>query len=163
MQNRQADTNADRINSFTSLQDNNYNTHFVLYSVYLNELIRSEFCTCHCYINRHYEEDHWIGPTVFLFLRFEMKLSSLFVLLSAFAVQRAWAARSCHMNYGPSGVTECIQLSEYYGYQWATCLTNAYIQQKSNKKHICQYIYATYCWYQCMIEVHDKIPWNSDR
>ena len=85
-----------------------------------------------------------------------MKLSSLFVLLSAFAVQRVWAAQTCDANYGPSGVTECVQLSEYYGYQWATCLTNAYIQQKSNQKHICKYIYATYCWYQCMIEVHDK-------
>ena len=67
---------------------------------------------------------------MFLFLRFEMKLSSLFVLLSAFAVQRVWAAQTCDANYGPSGVTECVQLSEYYGYQWATCLTNAYIQQK---------------------------------
>lgn len=93
---------------------------------------------------------------MFLFLRFEMKLSSLFVLLSAFAVQRVWAAQTCDANYGPSGVTECVLLSEYYGYQWATCLTNAYIQQKSNQKHICKYIYATYCWYQCMIEVHDK-------
>ena len=93
---------------------------------------------------------------MFLFLRFEMKLSSLFVLLSAFAVQRAWAAQRCDVNYGPSGVTECVQLSRYYGYQWATCLTNAYIQQKSNHRHICRYIYARYCWYQCMIEVHNK-------
>ena len=93
---------------------------------------------------------------MFLFLRFEMKLSSLFVLLSAFVVQRAWAAHQCDVNYGPSGVTECVQLSQYYGYQWATCLTNAYIQQKSNHRHICEDTYARYCWYQCMIEVHGK-------
>ena len=89
-----------------------------------------------------------------------MKLSSLFVLLSAFAVQRAWAAQTCDPNYGPSGVTECVMVWPYWGFQWATCLTNAYIQQKSNKKHICRdHLRGTstkYCWYQCMIEVHGK-------
>ena len=84
-----------------------------------------------------------------------MKLSSLFVLLSAIALQRAWA-QLCNVHYGPSGVTECVKLSGYYGYQWATCLTNAYIQQKSNQKHVCRNIYATYCWYQCMVEVYSK-------
>ena len=84
-----------------------------------------------------------------------MKLSSLFVLLSAFALQRAWA-QLCNVHYGPSGVTECVKLSGYYGYQWATCLTNAYIQQKSNQKHICRNVFATYCWYQCMVEVYSK-------
>ena len=86
-----------------------------------------------------------------------MKLSSLFVLLSAFAVQRVWAAQTCDANYGPSGATECVHNWYYLGYQWATCLSNAYVQQKTNKKHSCEY---TYCWYQCMLEMHD-IPWGQ--
>ncbi|KXJ11702.1 uncharacterized protein LOC110243329 [Exaiptasia diaphana] len=63
----------------------------------------------------------------------------------------------CDPNYGPAGTTECVSFKLYYNqYQWATCLTNKYIQQKSNHKHICINRYATYCYYQCMIEVHNK-------
>ena len=77
-----------------------------------------------------------------------------FLLL--FVVQSGWATE-CDENVGPPGPTECIQLLRYNSqYQWATCLSNAYIQQKSGHKHICMNRYATYCWYQCMIEVHNK-------
>ena len=73
-----------------------------------------------------------------------------------FVVQSAWAAQ-CNKDIGPPGPTECVQLPQYYNqYQWATCLSNAYIQQKSGHKHICVNRVATYCWYQCMIEVHGK-------
>lgn len=82
-------------------------------------------------------------------------LSGLFVLLFL-AIQRGFAAE-CNRNSGPSGVTGCVQIWIYNNqYQWATCLTNAYIQQKSGHKHICVDNYAKYCWYQCMIEVHNK-------
>ena len=84
-----------------------------------------------------------------------MKLSSLLVLLS-FAVHRAWT-QQCNIFSGPSGNTECVRVRGYFGYQWATCLTNAYIQQKSNKRHICSIRFARFCWYQCMIEVHNRV------
>ena len=71
-------------------------------------------------------------------------------------VQGGWAIQ-CDAYVGPPGPTECIQLARYNNeYQWATCLSNAYIQQKSGHKHICVNRYATYCWYQCMIEVHNE-------
>ena len=77
-----------------------------------------------------------------------------FLLL--FVVQSGWATQ-CDENVGPAGPTDCIQIERYNNeYQWATCLSNAYIQQKSGHKHICVNRYATYCWYQCMIEVHNK-------
>ncbi|KAJ7388473.1 hypothetical protein OS493_037383 [Desmophyllum pertusum] len=77
--------------------------------------------------------------------------------------QSGWTAQ-CDSDSGPSGTTECIQIWRYNNqYQWATCLTNAYIQQKSSHKHACEDRYATYCWYQCMIEVYNKKLWLSDR
>lgn len=64
-----------------------------------------------------------------------------FLLL--FVVQSGWATE-CDANVGPPGPTECIQLPHYNNqYQWATCLSNAYIQQKSGHKHICRNRYAT--------------------
>ena len=71
-------------------------------------------------------------------------------------LRNAWATQ-CDENAGPAGSTDCIQLPRYINqYQWATCLSNAYIQQKSGHKHVCVNRHATYCWYQCMIEVHNK-------
>ena len=85
-------------------------------------------------------------------------MKSIFVLLFLATVQRGWAnLYKCNKTSGPSGVTECIVISRYnYQYQWATCLTNAYIQQKSGHKHFCIDRNAKYCWYQCMLEVHNK-------
>ena len=79
---------------------------------------------------------------------------SLFALLVF--VQHGWAAQ-CDKDTGPSGATGCIQISRYNNqYQWATCLTDAYIQQKSGHKYDCLDRSRTYCWYQCMLEVHNK-------
>ena len=82
-----------------------------------------------------------------------MKL--LFALLFV-TVKSGWSGQ-CDRNYGPAGVTGCIRLPRYNNqYQWATCLTDAYIKQKSRHKHLCLDRTTTYCWYQCMIEVHNK-------
>ena len=78
------------------------------------------------------------------------------VLALLFFVQQAWT-QSCHPLFGPSGTTACVQISSYNNqYQWATCLTDSYILQKSFQRHTCISPYAIYCWYQCMLEVHDK-------
>ena len=80
----------------------------------------------------------------------------VFTFLLFFVVQSGWATQ-CDRNVGPSGPNQCVPLRQYYNkYQWATCLTNTYIQQQSGHKHICVDRSATYCWYQCMIEVHNK-------
>ena len=58
----------------------------------------------------------------------------------------------CDRQSGPAGVTECfLGLPFYSEHQCGTCLTNAYIIQKSGGRHICR-DNATYCYYQCMIE-----------
>ena len=58
----------------------------------------------------------------------------------------------CDRQTGPAGVTECFLGTPYYSeFQCGTCLTNAYIMQKSGGKHICR-DNAAYCYYQCMIE-----------
>ncbi len=81
----------------------------------------------------------------------------MLTFLLLFLVNSRGAAKRCHRDFGPSGATECVDMPQYYGkYQWATCLTNAYIQQKSGHKHVCVDRSATYCWYQCMLELHGK-------
>ena len=65
----------------------------------------------------------------------------------------------CSESVGPSGLTECVELSPWHTrgqYQWATCITDVYMQQKSGRRHQCINRQVTYCWYQCMLEVHDK-------
>ena len=44
-----------------------------------------------------------------------------------------WASQ-CGKDSGPSGVAEYVQLANYNRYQWSTCLTNTYIQQKKVDK-----------------------------
>jgi len=59
----------------------------------------------------------------------------------------------CDRNRGPSGLTQCFLETPYYSkYQCGTCLTDAYIRQRSKGKHACRDRTATYCYYQCMIE-----------
>ncbi|XP_063401949.1 uncharacterized protein LOC134686203 [Mytilus trossulus] len=62
----------------------------------------------------------------------------------------------CDRDTGPSGVTECFQSTTYYNaYQWGTCLTDVYIKEKTKGKYQCSDRSRTYCYYQCMIELHD--------
>ena len=78
------------------------------------------------------------------------------VLVLLFFLQQA-CTQSCNLFFGPSGTTACVQIDSYNNqYQWATCLTDSYILQKSFQRHACIYQFANYCWYQCMLEVHDK-------
>jgi hypothetical protein len=66
------------------------------------------------------------------------------------------ARGACSKWTGPSCSTECVLLEPYYNkYQWATCLTDTYIKTFSKGDHHCRDSTATYCWYQCMVEVHD--------
>ena len=61
----------------------------------------------------------------------------------------------CDRRTGPAGVTECFLGTPYYSaFQCGTCLTNAYIIQKSGGRHICREN-ASYCYYQCMIETYN--------
>jgi len=58
----------------------------------------------------------------------------------------------CDRRKGPAGVTECFLGTPFYSqFQCGTCLTNAYIMQKSGGRHICREN-ASFCYYQCMIE-----------
>ena len=80
--------------------------------------------------------------------------SLTFMLL--LVVELGWAAQ-CDKWSRPAGTVECVQLRSYNNeYQWGTCVTDAYMKQKSNQKHQCIDRTATYCWYQCMLEVHNK-------
>ena len=77
-----------------------------------------------------------------------------FILLLVVGLE--WAAQ-CDEWSGPAGTVECIQIQRYNNeYQWATCLTDVYIKQKSNQKHLCLDRTASYCWYRCMPEEYNK-------
>lgn len=62
----------------------------------------------------------------------------------------------CDKNSGPVGSYECVLLKPAYSqYQWAYCKTETYIQLKSKGRHRCKDRSATYCYYQCNIEVNE--------
>ncbi|XP_041358957.1 uncharacterized protein LOC121375528 [Gigantopelta aegis] len=63
---------------------------------------------------------------------------------------------SCNKYVGPSGSVDCFKIPRYTKYQWGTCLTDSYIQQKSGGRHRCEDPTATYCYYQCMLETHGQ-------
>ncbi|KAL9982549.1 hypothetical protein ACROYT_G004606, partial [Oculina patagonica] len=84
----------------------------------------------------------------------------MLTFLLLYVVQSGLAAQ-CDRDVGPAGPAECVHLPRYGNqYQWATCVTNAYMQQQSGHKHVCVDRSATYCWYQCMLEVHGE-SWGS--
>ena len=75
----------------------------------------------------------------------------------SFLVLFSCASGECHSVRGPSGITECIQIARYNNeWQWGTCLTDSYIKTKTSGKWVCESIFATYCHFQCMAEVHNK-------
>ena len=54
----------------------------------------------------------------------------LFLLVVSFPVTMVWSA--CLPTTGPAGAYDCYS-GKFYNYQpqWATCVTNAYLSQKS--------------------------------
>jgi len=62
----------------------------------------------------------------------------------------------CDPDTGPAGWTHCfLQTPHYSKHQYVTCLSDAYIRQKSKGQHQCRNRTSTYCYYQCMIEKYD--------
>ena len=81
---------------------------------------------------------------------------TLLAFLLTFMVWSGWATQ-CNRYVGPPGPTECVKLQGYNNQsQWATCLSDVYIKQKSGHKHLCVDRSRLYCWYQCMLEVHNN-------
>lgn len=62
----------------------------------------------------------------------------------------------CNIFVGPSGGTDCVLLKPFFTeYQYATCLTDSYIRARSGRRHRCISPLATYCYYQCMLELNN--------
>ena len=75
-----------------------------------------------------------------------MKLSLLSLFLPGLRA-------SCSNNGSSVGKTECIRVARYSARQFATCVNDLYIRQKSKGKHGCTEDQES-CVYQCMLEVH---------
>jgi len=91
------------------------------------------------------------------FQRIEMELF-LFNVECLFSVCMAVTGTTlgCDSETGPVGLTQCFLGTPFYTkYQYGTCLSDAYIMQKSNGKHHCRNRTATYCYYPCMIEKYE--------
>ncbi|XP_062587431.1 uncharacterized protein LOC134249092 [Saccostrea cucullata] len=81
---------------------------------------------------------------------------TILIHLSIIIIHLQLVSSSCDRNDGPAGSPECVLLDPYYSkYQWATCLTNEYIQTVSKGNAICRDHSATYCYYQCMMESYE--------
>ena len=61
-------------------------------------------------------------------------------------------AAQCYAYLGPNGARQCVKISGYTDYQWATCRTDSYLKSTSGGTHHCSHPLHTYCWYQCMLE-----------
>ena len=84
-----------------------------------------------------------------------MKTSFLVAMIMMLLSDISVKGQTCDIHSGPVGNSECVKLAEYDDYQWAICLSNAYIKLKSSNKHFCKTTTATYCWYQCQVERFD--------
>ena len=62
----------------------------------------------------------------------------------------------CNAYRGPNGARQCIKISGYTDYQWATCRRDSYLKSTSGGKHHCLNRSSTYCLYQCMLEKYDE-------
>ena len=71
-----------------------------------------------------------------------------------------WQSTECNAisecNEQTLGTVFCIYIPGYTKSQWTTCLTDAYIREKSKQQHLCADRTATYCHYQCMVETHGQ-------
>ncbi|XP_055356591.1 uncharacterized protein LOC129601741 [Paramacrobiotus metropolitanus] len=85
-------------------------------------------------------------------------ITYIFIVVSAWYGVSSTDDSRCDYQSGPPGRFGCVSLPEH-GYtgrkQFANCLSNAYIRQKSGGRHVCVNSRATFCWYQCMLEVHN--------
>ena len=85
-----------------------------------------------------------------------MKSCLLCVSLFLLVLMATSGTLGCDTQTGPVGVTECYIEPPYYSkYRCGTCVTNAYVIQKSNGKFRCRNTAATYCYYQCMLERYE--------
>lgn len=82
-------------------------------------------------------------------------LRDLFIISLSIVIYRLCVTTACTV-----GSIRCVKLYPNYpsDHQWAACLTDDYIKQKSyvrNKNHFCGGDYKT-CWYMCMNDVHSR-------
>ena len=81
------------------------------------------------------------------------KLSLLIASMLVPALPRVDSAFCQSKTDTAIGKVECIQVARYKATQWATCVSDSYIRQKSKGKHGCLEEKEN-CLYQCMLEVH---------
>ncbi len=82
------------------------------------------------------------------------QLNALCLLIVATCYIYNTKAAQCDPFTGPSGARQCVKISGYNDYQWATCRTDSYIRAKTLGIHLCQNIVDTYCLYQCMVAMY---------
>lgn len=87
-------------------------------------------------------------------------MSTVLPFIILFGTCFAVTLGACDRDNGPSGAYECVAFAKYNNVsQWATCLTDIYIQAKSKsfgQNHQCEDRTRTYCYYQCMCESYDN-------
>ena len=76
-----------------------------------------------------------------------------FLMIVILAISTEINCQQCRTSSDLGG-TECVLLTPYYTeYQWATCLTDDYIRERSSERHYCRNS-AVRCWYQCQLEIN---------
>lgn len=85
----------------------------------------------------------------------------MFTGLLVFSGLIACIYADCSPYNGPASDAKCVSFPSFNNEsQWASCLTDAYVKEKSEGKHGCDQG-RTYCYYQCMCELYDKCDGGS--
>ena len=83
-------------------------------------------------------------------------INALCLLIIALCYINNTEAATCSPYTGPNGARQCVKISGFTDYQWATCRTDSYLKLTSGGTHHCRNQYHTYCLYQCMLEKYSR-------
>lgn len=83
-----------------------------------------------------------------------MKTNALYLFIIATSYIYYTKAADCYINTGPDGARQCINLTRFDNFQWATCRNNSYVQRVTNNTFRCTGGLGTYCLFHCMAELY---------
>ena len=91
---------------------------------------------------------------IFTKIREEKKMNFLRVFILVVFLNFNHASY-CDKKNGTGITFECLLLPGYTRAQYTKCVSNDYIERRSNHKHFCRDLTASHCYYPCMLETFD--------
>ena len=89
-------------------------------------------------------------------MKMKTSINALCLLIIALCYINNTEAATCSPYTGPNGARQCIKISGYTDYQWATCRRDSYLKSTTGGRHYCRNQNHNYCLYQCMLEKYSR-------